>query len=438
MNHPPASHDASPPTADRLRALPSVDRLATAVARAELAERRAELLAGADDDVDLVARARERLRPSLRRVLNATGVIVHTNLGRAPLAPAARAAVARAAEGYANIELDLAGGGRASRHDHVEGLLRELTGAEAAAVVNNCAAAVLLAVSALPGPGREVIVSRGQLIEIGGGFRLPEVIAQAGTRLVEVGTTNRTRLADYESAIGPETGAVLRAHPSNFRTVGFVEEVEVEALCGLGVPVIDDLGSGVLADDAGELAGEPSVRRSVRAGVAVATFSGDKLLGGPQAGILVGARTAIEACRAHPLARAVRIDKLSLAALEATLALHRDPALAQAELPVLAMLALDAAELRERARRLAAAAGGEVIDAVGRVGGGALPMLELPGPVVALDPGPAGADALAAALRAGDPAVVGRIEHGRVLLDPRTLASDELDAAAAAVVAARG
>ena len=300
MNHSPASHHESTPTADRLRALPSVDRLATAVARAELADRRAELLAGADDDVDLVARARERLRPSLRRVLNATGVIVHTNLGRAPLASAARAAVARAAEGYANIELDLAGGGRASRHDHVEGLLRELTGAEAAAVVNNCAAAVLLAVSALPGPGREVIVSRGQLIEIGGGFRLPEVIAQAGTRLVEVGTTNRTRLADYESAIGPETGAILRAHPSNFRTVGFVEEVEVEALCGLGVPVIDDLGSGVLAEDAGELGGEPSVRRSVRAGVAVATFSGDKLLGGPQAGILVGERTAIEACRPTP------------------------------------------------------------------------------------------------------------------------------------------
>jgi len=423
---------------DRLRALPSVDRLATAVARAELRDRRAEILAGAENEVDLVAGARERLRPSLRRVLNATGVIVHTNLGRAPLAPAARAAVARAARGYTNLELDLAGGGRASRHDHVEGLLRELTGAEASAVVNNCAAAVLLAVSALAGPGREVIASRGQLIEIGGGFRMPEVVAQAGARLVEVGTTNRTRLADYEAALGPETGALLRAHPSNFRAVGFVEEVDVEALCGLGVAVIDDVGSGVLADGLDVLAGEPSVRRSVRAGAALVAFSGDKLLGGPQAGILVGTEAAVTACRRHPLARAVRIDKLSLAALEATLALYRDPALARSALPVLAMLTVDDAELRSRADRLAAATGGEVIGAVARVGGGALPLLELPGPAVSLDPGPAGADALAAALRAGDPAVVGRIEHGRVLLDPRTLAPEEVDAAATAVAAAFG
>jgi L-seryl-tRNA(Ser) seleniumtransferase len=423
---------------DLLRALPSVDRLATAVARAELAERRAELLAGAQDDVDLVARARDRLNPSLRRVINATGVIVHTNLGRAPLAPAARAAVARAAQGYANLELDLAGGMRASRHDHVAGLLRELTGAEAAAVVNNCAAAVLLAASALAGPGREVVISRGHLIEIGGGFRMPEVIAQAGARLVEVGTTNRTRLDDYAAAVGPQSGAILRAHPSNFRAVGFVEEVEVEALCGLGVPVIDDVGSGVLADDIAALAGEPPVRRSVRAGAAVVTFSGDKLLGGPQAGLLVGSEAAIAACRRHPLARAVRIDKLSLAALEATLALYRDPALALRELPVLAMLTAGADELRARAERLATATGGTVVETVGRVGGGALPLLELPGPAVALDPGPAGADALAAALRTGEPAVVARIERGRVLLDPRTLAPDELDATAAAVAAIRG
>ncbi|MGI8781906.1 MAG: L-seryl-tRNA(Sec) selenium transferase [Solirubrobacteraceae bacterium] len=424
--------------ADRLRALPSVDRLATAVARAELAERRAELLGGADDEPDLVARARERLRPSLRRVLNATGVVVHTNLGRAPLAPAARAAVARAAHGYANLELDLAGGVRASRHDHVEGLLRELTGAGAAAVVNNCAAAVLLAVSALAGPGRDVVVSRGHLIEIGGGFRMPEVVAQAGARLVEVGTTNRTHLGDYTAALGPDTGAILRAHPSNFRALGFVEEVGVEALCGLGVPVIDDVGSGVLLDDLAVLVDEPPVRRSIRAGAAVVAFSGDKLLGGPQAGVLVGTEAAIAACRRHPLARAVRIDKLSLAALEATLALYRDPALARRELPVLAMLTLDGAELKARAERLAEATGGAVVAASGRVGGGALPLLELPGFAVALDPAPAGADALALALRAGDPAVVGRIEHGRVLLDPRTLAGDELDAAAAAVLAARG
>jgi L-seryl-tRNA(Ser) seleniumtransferase len=421
--------------ADALRALPSVDRLAVAVARSTLAERRAELLGGEEEDADLVARARERLRPSVRRVLNATGVIVHTNLGRAPLAPGARAAVARAAHGYANLELDLAGGARAARHDHVEALLRELTGAEAAAVVNNCAGAVLLGVAALAG-GREAIVSRGQLIEIGGGFRMPDVIAQAGARMVEVGTTNRTRRADYASAIGEATGAILRAHPSNFRTVGFVEEVEVEALCALGPPVIDDVGSGVLAEDGGPLAGEPPVRRSVRAGAALVTFSGDKLLGGPQAGLLVGTRDAIAACRRHPLARALRIDKLSLAALEATLALYRDPALARREIPVLAMLHLAPETLRERAGKLAAATGGVVVEAVGRVGGGALPLLELPGPVVALDPGPAGADALAAALRTGEPAVVGRIERGRVLLDPRTLAEDELDQVAAAVAAA--
>ena len=423
--------------ADRLRALPSVDRLATAVARAELAERRAELLAGAADEVDLVARARERLRPSLRRVLNATGVIVHTNLGRAPLSTAARAAVAQAAHGYGNLELDLAAGCRASRHEHVEGLLRELTGAEAAAVVNNCAAAVLLAVSALAGPGREVVVSRGQLIEIGGGFRMPEVVAQAGARLVEVGTTNRTRLEDYAAALGPDTGVILRAHPSNFRALGFVEEVGVEALCGLGVPVVDDIGSGVLAEQVGVLADEPPVRRSVSAGAALVAFSGDKLLGGPQAGILLGTETAVAACRRHPLARAVRIGKLSLAGLEATLALYRDPELARRELPVLAMLTVDSEELRWRADRLAAATGGEVIEAVGRVGGGALPLLELRGPVVALEPDPSGADALAAALRTGDPALVGRIERGRVLLDPRTLAPDELDAAASAVAATR-
>src|SRR5829696_1435389 len=421
---------------DRLRALPSVDRLATAVARAELAERRSELLAGARDDVDLVSRARERLRPSLRPVLNATGVIVHTNLGRVPLAAAAQAAVARAARGYSNLELDLAAGERAARHEHVEGLLRELTGAEAAAVVNNCAAAVLLAVSALAGPGRDVVVSRGQLIEIGGGFRMPEVVAQAGARLVEVGTTNRTRISDYEAALDSETGAILRAHPSNFRTVGFVEEVDVEALCGLGVPVIDDVGSGVLADELAVLASEPSVRRSVAAGSAVVAFSGDKLLGGPQAGVLVGMEDAIAACRRHPLARAVRIDKLSLAALEATLALYRDPELARRELPVLAMLRVDETELHARADRLAAATGGEVVSAVGRVGGGALPLLELRGPVVAIDPGAAGATALAAALRAGEPAVVARIERQRVLLDPRTLAADELDETATAVVAA--
>jgi L-seryl-tRNA(Ser) seleniumtransferase len=265
---------------------------------------------------------------------------------------------------------------------------------------------------------------------------MPEVVAQAGARLVEVGTTNRTRLEDYRAALGPESGAILRAHPSNFRALGFVEDVAVEPLCALGVPVIDDVGSGVLDEGMAVLAGEPPVRRSVRAGAALVAFSGDKLLGGPQAGLLVGRRDAVAACRAHPLARAVRIDKLSLAALEATLALYRDPAHARAAIPVLAMLELDEAELGARAARLAEAVGGEVVAAVARVGGGALPLLELPGPAVALDPGPEGADALAARLRTGDPAVAGRIDAGRVILDPRTLAPSELDACAAAVRAA--
>ena len=432
---------------DALRALPAVDELAAeldaphpdavAAARAVIAERRAELLGGAGGDPDLVARARARLRPSLRRVLNATGVIVHTNLGRAPLAAAAREAVARAAEGYSNLELDLQDGERGSRHAHVEGLIRELTGAEAALAVNNCAGAVLLAAAALAGPEREVVVSRGQLVEIGGGFRVPEVVAQAGARLVEVGTTNRTRRADYERAIGPATGAILRAHPSNFRQLGFVQEVEIEELCELGVPVIDDVGSGVVAE-LEVLAEEPAVRRSVRAGAALVCFSGDKLLGGPQAGVLAGRADAVARARAHPLARALRLDKLGLAALEATLALHRDPDRAAREIPVLAMLTVPDGELAERAARLAAAIGpaAEVVDATARVGGGALPLLELPGPAVAL-PGRS-PDALAAALRRADPPVIGRIEDGRLLLDPRTLAGDEVEATARAVVTALG
>jgi len=416
--------------------LPAVDRLAVAIAQATLAERRAELLGGADDEVDLLERADDRLRLSVRRVLNATGVIVHTNLGRAPLSRSARAAVARAAHGYSNLELDLASGERGSRHSHVERLLCELTGAEGALAVNNCAAAVLLCAAALAGGGRELVVSRGQLIEIGGGFRIPEVVVQAGARLVEVGTTNRTRVSDYSAAIGAQTGALLRAHASNFRTIGFVEQVEIEPLCLLGVPVIDDVGSWVLADELELLAEEPAVRRSVRAGAALVCFSGDKLLGGPQAGVIVGQRAAIEAARVHPLARAVRIDKLSLAALEATLALYRDPELARRELPVLEMLTASPAELARRARVLADSTGGEVVSSFARVGGGALPLLELPGPAVALDCGTGGVGELARALRTGEPAVLGRIQRGRLLLDPRTLTDEEAAEAALAVRAA--
>jgi L-seryl-tRNA(Ser) seleniumtransferase len=453
----PPTHD----TETALRALPAVHELAAALdaphrlavlaARRAIDEARAALLAGGEPADDLIARARELLalidRRSLRRVINATGVIVHTNLGRAPLCGAARDAVAAAAGGYSNLELDLEGGGRGSRNDHVEGLLRELTGAESAIVVNNGAAAVLVAAASLAGPGRAIVVSRGQLIEIGGGFRVPEVISQSGARLIEVGTSNRTRLRDYERALSSsevDVGAILRVHQSNFRAVGFVEEVPIEALCSLGVPVIDDVGSGVLANAAGmpALGEEPSLARSVAAGAALVCCSGDKLLGGPQAGLLLGSREAIAAARSHPLARAMRIDKLSLAALEATLRLYRDPERARSEIPVLAMLDAGEDELAARAERLRAGlgTGAEVVREVAKVGGGALPLLELEGPVVAL-PGDADPMALARALRETDPPVIGRIHDGRVLLDPRTLADSEValvvDAARSALAQVR-
>lgn len=420
-------------TRARLRALPSVDRLAVSIARAVLDERRAELQAGALDDADLLERARRRAAPSMRRVLNGTGVVIHTNLGRVPLAEPAVAAVAQAARGYCNLEMDLLNGRRGSRDEHVRALLCELTGAQDALVVNNGAAAVLLAVAALA-PER-AIVSRGQLVEIGGGFRIPEIVAQAGAELVEVGTTNRTRIEDYRQALGGQD-AVLRVHQSNFRTVGFVEEVEIEPLCSLGVPVIDDLGSGALASGLETLAEEPPVRGSVAAGAALVCFSGDKLLGGPQAGVIVGAAEAVAACRRHPLARAMRIGRLPLAALQATLALYRDPERARAEIPVLAMLSVEAETLSRRAERLAGASGGTIVQAVARVGGGALPLLELHGPAVALDPADGRPDALAAALRGGDPPLVPRIADGRVLIDPRTLAEEEIDAAIEAIRAA--
>jgi L-seryl-tRNA(Ser) seleniumtransferase len=397
-------------------------------------------------------------------VLNGTGVVIHTNLGRAPLAESAIEAVSREVRGYSNLEINLDHGERGSRQTHVQGLLRELTGAEDALVVNNGAAATLLAIAAL-GSEAGVAVSRGQLVEIGGGFRVPEVLAQAGVPLIEVGTTNRTRAGDYERAIAERgAAAILRVHQSNFRTVGFVEEVPIERLCELGVPVIDDVGSGALADVSGVLVGrskalangssvgsgvladamqalaeEPSVRRSVAAGAALVCFSGDKLLGGPQAGIVVGGTEAIDACRRHPLARALRIGRLPLAALEATLALYRDPGRALREVPVLAMLCVDADTLAMRAERLAAACGGaeiEIVNAVARVGGGALPLLELRGPALALRPIDGEPAALAAALRRGEPALVSRISERRVLIDPRTLADEEIELAAAAIRAA--
>jgi L-seryl-tRNA(Ser) seleniumtransferase len=401
--------------------------LAVAAARRAIDERRAQVLAGGPARGELTARAAEILaeleRPSPRRVLNATGVIVHTNLGRAPLAAAAREAVARIAEGYSDLELDLESGTRGQRHAHVEQLLRELAGAEAAFAVNNGAGAVLLAAAALAGPGRAIVVARGQLVEIGGGFRIPEVIAQSGAELIEVGTTNRTMLADYERALGDQAGAILRVHQSNFRTVGFVNDVSIEALCELGVPVIDDIGSGAMA----EIEDEPPLRRSVAAGAAIVCCSGDKLLGGPQAGLLIGRRDAVERARKHPLARALRIDKLSLAALQATLQLYRDPDRARREIPVLAMLSASEEELRARAQRIAVVPEAGVVRSTAKVGGGALPLLELEGPVVAV-PGE-----WAAALRRGDPPIIGRVHEGRLLLDPRTLTDAEADAAANAL-----
>jgi L-seryl-tRNA(Ser) seleniumtransferase len=426
--------------------------LAVAAARRAIDERRAEIRRGTAGDAgadELTARARalraQLERRSLRRVLNASGVIVHTNLGRAPLSAAAREAVAEVAEGYSNLELELRSGGRGSRHEHVEALLCELTGAEAALAVNNGAAAVLLAAGALAGAGRGLVASRGQLVEIGGGFRVPEVVAQSGSVLIEVGTTNRTRTADYAAAIASSAvavGAILRVHPSNFRTLGFVCEAPLAELCALGPPVIDDAGSGLLAipghaELAAVVADEPAIPESVAAGATLVCCSGDKLLGGPQAGLLVGTRDAVDAARRHPLARALRIDKLSLAALEATLLLYRDPARAARDIPVLAMLRAGEEELRARAETIAAAAGApaRIVRSTARVGGGALPLLDLEGPAVAIE-ARIGPDELARRLRACEPPVVGRITDGRLLLDPRTLTEKEAGIAGAAVARA--
>jgi L-seryl-tRNA(Ser) seleniumtransferase len=417
-----------------LRNLPSVDELARGVddplavdaARTVLDRAREEIRAGSDPG-DLERRVREELvaarAPSLRRVLNATGVIVHTNLGRAPLAEEALAQVVEAARGYSNLELDLRGGVRGSRQDHVAPILRRLTGAEAAIVVNNNAAAMLLALAALA-EDREVIVSRGELIEIGDGFRIPDVLARSGARLVEVGTTNRTRAADYEAAVSPGTALLLRVHQSNFRVVGFTEQPRLEELAAVarrhGVPLLDDLGSGVLT----ELPGEPSARESLVAGADLVCFSGDKLLGGPQAGIVVGRAELVERLRRHPLHRAVRADKLTLAALEGTLRVYLD---APERIPVLRMLDEDVEVVRARAERLASLVGASVEETVGRVGGGALPLAELPSFACAVE------ESLAGPLRGGEPPVVGIVRDGRLLLDCRTLRDDEIDEVAAAV-----
>ena len=424
-----------------LRDLPSVDELAREVddplavgaARAVIDGARAEIRAGLEPG-DLAARLREKLaatrRPVLRRVLNATGVIVHTNLGRAPLPARALERVVEVGRSYSNLEYDLDAGSRGSRQDHVASLLRRLTGAESAIVVNNNAGAMLLALAALA-EGREVIVSRGELIEIGDGFRIPDVLVRSGARLVEVGTTNRTRAVDYERAVSEHTALLLRVHQSNFRVVGFTERAGLQELANVArqrsVPLLDDLGSGALV----ELHDEPTARDSLAAGADLVCFSGDKLLGGPQAGIVAGRADLVEQLRRHPLHRALRIDKLGLAALEGTLLLYLEPEQALAEVPVLRMLRAEPSSIRARAERLASAVGGDVEETVGRVGGGALPLAELPSFACAIQ------EELVGALRAHEPPVVGIVRDGRLLLDCLTLDDEEADEVAAAVRACR-
>jgi L-seryl-tRNA(Ser) seleniumtransferase len=403
------------------------------------------------------ARVAERMaaleRRSLRPVINATGVVLHTNLGRAPLAAAAVAAVEEVARSFSNLEYDLEAGKRGSRYDHCTELLCELTGAEAALVVNNNAAALVLALNTLA-EGRGAVVSRGELVEIGGGFRVPEIMAKSGARLVEVGSTNRTHLADYEAALsesgdgsvgssggsrndaaGVAVGAVLKVHRSNFRIEGFTAEVplgELVALAGpRGIPVINDLGSGLIQDltELG-LPYEPTAAEAMRSGADLVTLSGDKLLGGPQAGIILGRAELIARLRANPLCRALRVDKLTLAALEATLKLYRDPTRARREIPVLRMLSWSAEEIGERARALATRLGGagiavELVPGMSMVGGGAYPGAELPTVLLAVEVPGCPAVALERDLRRGEPAVVARVERGRVVLDLRTVLEGE-------------
>jgi L-seryl-tRNA(Ser) seleniumtransferase len=420
-----------------------VDALRTAAAHV-----RAQLAAGRtiDDVAGEIERGAAReletaATPSLRRVINATGVILHTNLGRAPLGEAAAARVAELARGYTNLEYDLESGRRGRRDVHAERLLCRLTGAEAAVVVNNNAAATLLALAALAA-GREVVVSRGELVEIGGGFRVPDVMAQSGAVLREVGTTNRTRAADYAAAIGDRTAAILRVHPSNFRIEGFTERPALGDLVALGrrfgIPVIEDLGSGWLGagDGAATIpSDEPVVASSLDEGADLVLFSGDKLLGGPQAGILAGTAAAIAPIRRHPLMRALRVDKLTYAALEATLGEYAT-ARAHASVPVARMLRLTRDEIAARAEalasRLRAAFEVALVDGASAIGGGSAPGVELPTCLLALRHRELAPDHLLDRLRAADPPVIARIEDGRVVLDLRTvLEEDEAELARA-------
>jgi L-seryl-tRNA(Ser) seleniumtransferase len=452
-----------------LRCLPQVEEVLQAMAGEEaprravleavrmvLSRARAELLECADEELDsqsrtrqewlqwVLAEARRVLMPSLRPLINATGVIVHTNLGRSLLAPEAVKAVVQVASWYSNLEFDLEQGRRGSRQSHLEGLLRRLTGAEAATVVNNNAAAVLICLSALA-RGREVVVSRGELVEIGGSFRMPDVMAHSGARLVEVGTTNKTHPVDYEAAISQETALLLKVHTSNYRILGFTRDVSLQELVALGrragVPVMYDLGSGCLVDlKAWTQEPEPTVQEALAAGVDLVTFSGDKLLGGPQAGIILGRRDLVESIRRYPLARALRIDKLTLAALQATLELYWDPHRALESIPTLNMMSIPAPELLPRARRLARLLRKQsphlqvhVREDRSRVGGGALPLLRIPTWVVGVSLPGTTAQRLGRALREQDPPVVARVAQEELLLDLRTIDDRQIPLVAKAV-----
>jgi L-seryl-tRNA(Ser) seleniumtransferase len=442
---------------DPRRQLPSVDRLLrdpevaallethprTVLVDAVRAALEAARTARAGPPDDWAEEIRERLLQAtarqLRSVMNATGVVLHTNLGRAPLALAARAAMQEVAEGYSTLEYDLMTGMRGHRAEHCRSLLRELTGAADGLIVNNAAGALVLALNALADRGR-VLISRGELIEIGGAFRIPGILEKSGAHLLEVGTTNRTHLSDYERSL-EGAAAILTVHRSNFEQRGFVTSPTPAELAALahraGIPYLYDVGSGLLADlSPWGLTTEPGVRDAVASGADVVLFSGDKLLGGPQAGCLAGTRAAIGPCRDNPLARALRADKFTLAALEATLALYRD-GLAVAEIPVLQMLTLGEADLEARALALAAACPPEARPRTQRgesaVGGGAFPGAALPTTLVMVDPGVLGANGYALRLRLGNPPIIARVIADEVALDPRTLPPGSEAAVGAAV-----
>ena len=399
-----------------------------------------------DEMVDSIAsQAASLWRPKPIPLINATGVVLHTNLGRSPLSDEAVEAMLQAARGYTNLELDLGNGARGSRQSHVESLLCQITGAEAALVVNNNASAVLLGLSAIAN-GKEVIVSRGEAVEIGGGFRIPDVLRQSGAALVEVGTTNRTYLADYETAITQDTAAMLKVHTSNFRVIGFTHEANVEELAALGadrgIPVLHDQGSGCLLDTTRfGLAREPMVQDSIAAGADLVFFSGDKLLGGPQAGIVAGKRELVSRLARHPLARAVRIDKLSLAALTATL-LHYLKGESLEKIPIWRMISTPVDALEERARSWQKSVGdaAQVVQGLSAIGGGSLPGESIPTWLLSIGAQGTteGAQGLAQRLREADTPVIARIEDDRVLLDPRTVLPTEEDALLASLKSALG